>query len=138
MTAAPRGRRSSEPAPLLISNGIAPSKAHIGVIIMGRNRSRLALKIASWALIACSRCRPRATSTIMIAFFRYQSEPYLAGAVDCRLWPGFPHLDMAHDVLHDHDRIVDHEPDCDRQRHQRDIVETKAERVHENKRADQR
>ena len=47
-------------------------------------------------------------------------------------------LEMADDVLdHDH-RIVDHEADRDRQRHERQIVEAVTERVENRERADQR
>ena len=47
-------------------------------------------------------------------------------------------LEMAHDVLdHDH-RVVDHETDGDRQRHQRQIVEAVAEHIQHREGPDQR
>ena len=67
--ATPNGRRSSEPAPVPKASGIAPNSAAIVVIMMGRKRSWQAEKIASSALFFPSRCSPRATSTIMMAFF---------------------------------------------------------------------
>ena len=47
-------------------------------------------------------------------------------------------LEVARDVLDDHDGIVDDEARRDRQRHQRQVVETVAEQVHHAERADQR
>ena len=47
-------------------------------------------------------------------------------------------LDMAHDVLDHHDRVVDHEAGGDGQRHQRQIVEAEAQQVHHAEGADQR
>ena len=35
----------------------------------------------------------------------------------------FPHLEMADDVLEHHDRVVHHEADGERERHQRQVVE---------------
>ena len=49
-----------------------------------------------------------------------------------------PLFEMADDVLDDDDRVVDHEADRDRQRHQREIVEAVAELVERRERADQR
>ena len=48
----------------------------------------------------------------------------------------FAHLHMAHDVFAHHDRIVDQQPDTERQRHQRDHVDGEAEQVHEEEGAD--
>ena len=45
-------------------------------------------------------------------------------------------LDVAVDVLNHHDGVVDHEADGDRQRHQRQIVETEVEQVHRRARAE--
>ena len=69
MMVMPSGRRSSEPGPVAITSGSAPSIAASVVIRIGRKRSRQ----ASW--IACSGGRPRrrsassAKSTIMMPFF---------------------------------------------------------------------
>ena len=47
-------------------------------------------------------------------------------------------LDVAIDVLHHHDGVVDHEADRDGQRHQRQIVEAEAEQIHHRGGAQQR
>ena len=47
-------------------------------------------------------------------------------------------LQIAHDVLDHHDRIVDHEAGGDDQRHQREVVDRVVELVHHRQRADQR
>ena len=47
-----------------------------------------------------------------------------------------PCLEMVHDVLDHHDRIIDDKAHRDRQRHEREIVERKAEHIHHRKRAD--
>jgi len=46
----PRGRRSSDPLPLAITSGTAPKMAAKVVIMIGRNRIKLALQIASYEL----------------------------------------------------------------------------------------
>ena len=51
---------------------------------------------------------------------------------------GFAHLHVADDVLEHDDGVVDHEADRQRQRHQRQVVEAVAERVHHRERADDR
>jgi hypothetical protein len=45
---------------------------------------------------------------------------------------------MAHDVLAHHDGIVDQQAHAQRERHQRDHIDGKAEPVHEEEGADQR
>ena len=50
----------------------------------------------------------------------------------------FALLDIARDVLDHHDGVVDDKAGRDRQRHQRKIVERKAEQIHAGQRADQR
>ena len=47
-------------------------------------------------------------------------------------------LDMAVDVLHHDDGVVDHEADGERQRHQRKIVQAEAEQIHQRGGAEQR
>ena len=47
-------------------------------------------------------------------------------------------LDVPDDVLEHDDRVVDDEPDRERQRHQREVVEAVAEHVHHGERADDR
>ena len=69
MIATPSGRRNSEPGPLLIARGTAPSSAAAVVIMIGRKRSRQALKIASRGGNFSSRSASSAKSIIMIAFF---------------------------------------------------------------------
>ena len=53
-------------------------------------------------------------------------------------WTARAVLDMAVDVLHHHDGVVDHETDRDGHRHQRQIVEAEAEHVHHGGRAGER
>ena len=65
----PSGRRSSLPVPLPIASGKPPSSAAIVVIMIGRNRRRHALWIASAGAILSSRSATSAKSIIMIAFF---------------------------------------------------------------------
>ena len=52
-----------------------------------------------------------------------------------RLHAGF---EMARDVLHHHDGVVDHESRGDGERHQREVVERVAEQVHHGEGADER
>ena len=47
-------------------------------------------------------------------------------------------FEMAGDVFHDHDGVVDHEAGGDGERHQREIVEAVAEQVHDGEGADER
>src|SRR5256885_9347784 len=50
----------------------------------------------------------------------------------------FRSLAVAGDVLEHHDRIVHHEADRERQRHERQVVQTEPEQPHGRDRADQR
>ncbi len=59
-------------------------------------------------------------------------------AVERRLQRRFAHLAMTRDVLDHHDGIVDHEAGRDRQRHQREIVETELPEIHDRQAADER
>jgi len=65
----PSGRRSSEPGPLAITSGSAPSSAASVVIVMGRKRSMQASKIARSGGSPWARSPSSAKSTIMIPFF---------------------------------------------------------------------
>ena len=49
-----------------------------------------------------------------------------------------PFFHQAHRVLEKHDGVIDQEPDGQRQRHQRKVVEAVAEKVHEDERQQQR
>ena len=51
---------------------------------------------------------------------------------------GIAVLDVPVDVLDDDDRVVDHEADRDRERHQRQVVEAEIEQIHRRERAEQR
>jgi hypothetical protein len=44
---------------------------------------------------------------------------------------GVPGLHVAHDVLHDDDRVVHDEPGRDRERHQREVVQAVVQQVHD-------
>ncbi len=59
---------------------------------------------------------------------RDDREADLTGALERRLERAVALFEVAHDVLDHDDRVVDHEADRDRQRHQRDVVEAVAER----------
>ncbi len=59
-------------------------------------------------------------------------------AVERGLHRRLPHLEVADDVLEHHDRVVDHEPDGERQRHERQVVEAVVQQVHHRERADDR
>ena len=69
---------------------------------------------------------------------RYDREADLLGALQRRLQRRFAHFQEARDVLDHHDGIVDDEAGGDRQRHQRQIVEAEAEKIHGRERADER
>jgi hypothetical protein len=73
MIVMPRGRRNSEPTPVPIASGTAPRSAAIVVIMIGRNRSRQACRIASsgptYRPSMPLRSASNAKSIIMIAFF---------------------------------------------------------------------
>ena len=45
---------------------------------------------------------------------------------------------MAHNVLDDHHRVIDHETDADRQRHKREVVEAVTELIERCEGADER
>ena len=68
---------------------------------------------------------------------RDDRKPDLAGALDGRLHRAQPLLQMAVHVFDDDDGVVDDEPDRDRQRHQRQVVEAVAELVEHGEGADQ-
>ncbi len=67
--AMPSGRRNSDPVPVPMASGRAPSRAAIVVIMIGRNRNRQAWRMASSGDMPCWRSASSAKSTIMIAFF---------------------------------------------------------------------
>ena len=47
---------------------------------------------------------------------------------------GFAVLDMAIDILHHHDGVIDHEADRDGERHQRQIVDAEMHQIHRRER----
>ena len=55
-----------------------------------------------------------------------------------RLERGLAIFDVPIDILHDDDGVVDHEPDRDGERHQRNGVDAEIEKVHRRKRSEQR
>ncbi|MNF85214.1 hypothetical protein D3C84_676020 [compost metagenome] len=69
---------------------------------------------------------------------RHHGEADFTGALD----RGFAHtvagLEMAVDVFHHHDRIVDHKPHGHHDRHQRQVVQAEAHDIHQGKTGDQR
>ena len=62
----------------------------------------------------------------------------LVHALDGGLARSKPRRDVALDVLHDDDRVVDHDADREHEAEQGEIVEREAEQRHEEERADQR
>ena len=62
-------------------------------------------------------------------------EPDLVGALLRRRVVVFPHLEVAHDVLADDDRVVDQQPDREREREQRHGVHREVEHPHDEERA---
>src|SRR5215831_17281030 len=69
---------------------------------------------------------------------RQHGEADLARALERGLERRGAILDVAVDVLHHHDGVVDDEADGDGERHQRQIVEAEIEHVHRRARAEQR
>src|SRR5580700_9465198 len=69
---------------------------------------------------------------------RYDGEADLARALDRRLQRRGAGLEMAEDVFHHHDRVIDHEADGDGQRHQRKIVQAVTEEIDDGDGAEQR
>src|SRR5208282_3913587 len=69
---------------------------------------------------------------------REDGEADLARALERGIHRRLAVLDMAMDIFHHDDRVIDHEPDRDGQRHQREIVEAEIEQVHGCERAEQR
>ena len=67
---------------------------------------------------------------------RQNGKANLARAVERRPQRGLSHLHVPNDVLQHDDRVVDDEPDGERQRHQRQIVQAIAEEIHDGKSAD--
>ncbi len=65
-------------------------------------------------------------------------EADLGGALERRFQRTQSVLEMAGDVLDDHDGVVDDEAGGDGQRHEREVVERVAEQVHHAERADER
>ena len=68
----------------------------------------------------------------------YDGETDLLGAMHRGFQGGLPLFHMADDIFDHHDRIVDHEPNRNRQRHQRKIIDRVAHRPHRRERAAQR
>ncbi len=68
---------------------------------------------------------------------RDDGEADLPGAPERGLQRRHAVLDVAHHVLDHDDRVVDHEPGRDRQRHEREVVQRVAEQRHDAERADQ-
>ena len=69
---------------------------------------------------------------------RQHGEADLARALERRLERRLAVLDVAIDVLHHHDGVVDHEADRDGQRHQRQVVEAEMHQIHRRERAGER
>ena len=69
---------------------------------------------------------------------RDDGEGDLARALESGLHGVHAGFDVADDVLEHHDRVVDHETDRKRERHQRNIVERVAAEIHGRKGADDR
>ncbi len=69
---------------------------------------------------------------------RHDGEADLLRAFERRLERRLAFLDVARDVFDHHDRVVDDEAGGDRERHQRQVVETVAEEIHDAEGADQR
>ena len=69
---------------------------------------------------------------------RQHGEADLLRTVERRLHARLAHVEMARDVLDHHHRVVDHETDGERDRHQRKIVEAVARQMHEGEGAEQR
>ncbi len=69
---------------------------------------------------------------------RDDGETHLCGAVQRSLERPLALLDVATDVLDHHNGVVDDEARCNRQRHQRQIVEAEAKEIHGAEGADQR
>ena len=65
---------------------------------------------------------------------RNDREGDLGGTFHRRLVRLHAVLDVAHDVFQHDNRVVDHEADGNRQRHQRDVVEAVAHQIHERAR----
>ena len=59
-------------------------------------------------------------------------------ALRVRLRGGSPCSEPALDVLDDHDRVVDHDPDRQHQAEQRDVVQAESQRGHDGEGADDR
>ena len=69
---------------------------------------------------------------------RENREPDLRRAVERRFQRRLPHLHVPNDVLEHDDRIVHDEPDCQREGHQRKVVEAVVQQIHGGKRPDHR
>ena len=69
---------------------------------------------------------------------RDDGEADLLRALERRLHRRVAFLEVARDVLDHHDGVVDHEAGGDGERHQREVVQAVAERVHRAEGADQR
>ena len=69
---------------------------------------------------------------------REHREADLPRSLDRRLERRHAVLDVAVDVLHHHDGVVDHEADRDGERHQGQVVEAEIEQIHRGARAQQR
>ncbi len=61
---------------------------------------------------------------------RQHCEPYFARAFESRLERGFAAFDMAMDVFHDNNGIVDDETNCNGEGHQRKIIEAETKQIH--------
>ncbi|MNX62827.1 hypothetical protein D3C86_938040 [compost metagenome] len=69
---------------------------------------------------------------------RHHGKTDFPGAFDRRLAHAVAGLQMAVNVFHHHDRIVDHKPHGHHDRHQRQVVQAEAHHIHQGKTGDQR
>jgi hypothetical protein len=69
---------------------------------------------------------------------RKHRETDLTRALERGRHRGVARLDVPVDVLHHHDRVIDHEADGERQRHEREVVQAEAEEIHHRGSPEQR
>ena len=69
---------------------------------------------------------------------RHDGEADFGGAFDGGLHRPHTVLDVSENVFQHHDGVVDHEPDRDRQRHQRQVIQAVVHQIHHREGADQR
>ena len=125
-----------------VSRGSRRSRAHIAGVTVSETAAEIEIAAPSVSAISRNR-RPTMPPMKRIGSKhgeqrerdRYDREADLLASFERRVDRSRPFLEQSHDVLGDHDRVVDDEARRDGERHQREHVQAEVEEVHRRERA---